>query len=165
MHITRIAAHGQPIGHHRLAPLLERVPHHKRVAGIIERYHRLDPGIAKILQLLIIGTIHIGLVSAKASRPPTDLQHPLQLLMPGRREGGLIAERISREMAIEVINRQRLLLRIDPQLHVTPRTPPQRGEATAVAPVGQDPVGITDKGLSLNRVAISFRGQAIGLGS
>ena len=72
---------------------------------------------------------------------------------------------VTEEMAIEVINCQCLLLRIDPQLHVTPRTPPQRGKTTAVASIGQDPVGITDKGFSLNRVAISFRGQAIGLGS
>ena len=73
-----VAAHRQAVGSHRLASLLQQIAYHASVAGVVHRNQSLDAGIAEVLQLFVIGAVHIGLVGAETGGAPADVQHLLQ---------------------------------------------------------------------------------------
>ena len=165
MQVRRIPAHGDAIGYDGLTALFKGILHHKRIAGIEHGNHCLDTCIAKILQLLVIGTIHIGLVSTQAGRTPTDGKHLVQFGKCRCREGNILFERITRKSAVQVVHHQRLIGGGDGKLHIAPGTPPQGGERTAVATVGQEPVFVTDHLFTFDAVSVSFYRETIGFGS
>ena len=77
----RVAAHRDAVRHDRLAALFDGIARHVPVARIVERNERLNPRVAEILQLFVVGTVHVGLVRAQACRPPADVEHAVQLRM------------------------------------------------------------------------------------
>lgn len=77
----RVAAHRDAVRYDRLAALFDGIARHVPVARIVERNERLNPRVAEILQLFVVGTVHVGLVRAQARRPPADVEHAVQLRM------------------------------------------------------------------------------------
>lgn len=74
----RVTALCQPVGGHRHASLLDGVPGQECVAGVVQGEHGLNPGVAKILKLFVIGAVHIGFVGTEAGGAPAYLLHLLQ---------------------------------------------------------------------------------------
>ena len=56
---------------------LDGVAHQARIAGHVERNQRLDARVAGVLELLVIGAVHVGFVGAQAGGAPAGFQDPL----------------------------------------------------------------------------------------
>ena len=142
-----IAAHGDPVGRERAPALLERLTHHLIVAGIVERNHGLDPGIAEILELFVIGAVHVGLIRTQACRTPPRTEDPSGLLPLRSLESRFADEGIHRRAGLKAFDDERLPTGSHPQQDIAPGPPPKRRIAPSGTSVGHNPVGIPDKSL------------------
>ena len=93
----------------------------------------------RILQLLVVGAIHVGLVRAQAGGAPADVEDLLQLGRAGI-EAGFALERIAGVDAVQIVDGERLILRFDGEPQVAPGTPPERVEMAMRAAIGDEDV-------------------------
>ena len=124
---ARVAAVGEPVGAARAVEGLDRLAREPVVAGDGVRDERLDAGVARVLQLLVVGTIHVGLVRARAGGAPAHVPQPLERRVSGV-EASALLERVAGEVDRQPVERERLRRRLDVDLHVAPGAPPERVE-------------------------------------
>ena len=110
-----------------------RLPHQPVVARHVERDQGLDARVADVLELLVVGRVEVGLEGAQPRAAPVDRPHVRE---PGEVavEAGPQLERIGGEDAVEVVDAQRLVRRLDLHLHVAVGAEPERLEAAALSP-------------------------------
>ena len=77
-------------------------------------------------------------------------------------ESSLVGKGIGRERTIYILQHQRLIGGLDPQLHITPGAPPKRGEATFLSPIGNQLIRIADKLFICNLITVSLAIEVIG---
>ena len=99
--------------------------------------------------------IHVGLVCADTRGPPADLpdfaEHGI-----AARESAALLEGVGREQCADVVDCQCLVGRLDRNLDIAERAPPQGPEQTAAAPVRDEAVAQASHGLALDFVAIAL---------
>ena len=83
-----VAAGRDAVGLHGPSAHLDGLFGERDVAGVVEGDHGLDACVTEILQLLIIGTVHVGFVGTQACRAPAHFEHLCQV---GIARGGKLA--------------------------------------------------------------------------
>ena len=84
---ARVAAVGDPLGAPRALEGLDRLAREAVVAGHGVGDERLDARVAHVLQLLVVGAVHVGLVRAGAGGAPAHLPEARRASRPRRRSG------------------------------------------------------------------------------
>ena len=125
------------------------------VAGHGVGDERLDARVAHVLQLLVVGAVHVGLVRAGSGGAPADLPEAPERRVPGV-EAAALLEGVAGEVHGQAVEGERLGggLHLDP--HVAPRAPPQRVEDASRAAVRDDLVLVADEALALEVVAVAL---------
>ena len=90
-----------------------------------------------VLELFVVGGIEVGLPGAEPGAAPVDLPHVRE---PGEIavEPGDELERIAHEDAVQVVDAESLVSRLDLELHVAVGPEPERLEAATLPAVGRN---------------------------
>ena len=119
----------------------------------------LDPGVADVLELLVVRAVHVRLVSAEAGGAPSRFPD-LRERRVARVEASLLRERVAGGEGLETVDDERLVRRLHVDLQEPPGPPPERLEDAASSPVGQDEVGEADEALAFDLVSVAL-GEAV----
>ena len=150
-----VAAHGAAIALARIVDQFDGVAHEARVAGLEERDQALHARIAHVLQLLVVGAIHVGLVSAEPRCAPADVQNPIQLRLACV-EFGLAHEGVAHRRGMQVGDFQRLVPRFHADLQIAVGAPPERAEGAARASIGDEFIVVADERFAFDIVAMAL---------
>ena len=134
---------------------LDGVAHEAAIAGHIKRDQRLHARVAGILQLLVVGAIHVGFVSAQTRGAPAGVEDLLNL-GGAAVEARFALERIAGVEAVEVVDSQRLFLRFYREPEIAPGAPPKRFKASPLRAIGDEGVVPADELLALDFVAVAL---------
>ena len=159
---ARVAAEGDPLGAPRAVEVVDGLPREPVVPGHRVGDEGLDPGVADVLELLVVGAVHVRLVGARARRPPPHLPEAAERRV-ARVEAGALLERVGGEVHGEAVEGERLVFRLDVDLHVAPGAPPERVERAPGTAVGEDLVLVPGEALALERVAVPLLPRLPGL--
>jgi hypothetical protein len=152
---ARVAAVGDPLRAPRALEGLDRLAGEAVVAGHGVGDEGLDARVAHVLELLVVGAVHVGLVRAGSGGAPADLPEAPERRVPGV-EAAALLERVSGEVHGQAVEGEGLGggLHLDP--HVAPRAPPQRVEDASRPAVRDDLVFVADEALALEVVAVAL---------
>ena len=115
----------------------------------------LDAGVAYILELLVVGRVHVGFMGVEAGGAPADLPDFVEFRVGGV-EGGELLKGIGGEVGGEGFQRERLVAGVDVEVEIAPGAPPERLEGAMLAAVGEEAVGQA-KGLAVaDLVTVAF---------
>ena len=129
-----------PSGDARLVEGLDGLAGEAVVAGDGVGDEGLDAGVADVLELLVVGRVHVGFVGVEAGGAPTDLPDLVEVGVGGV-EGGALLEGIGGEVGGEGFEGERLVGGFDVEVEIAPGAPPERLEGAMLAAVGQEAVG------------------------
>src|SRR5713101_3595238 len=136
-------------------PSAVREAHEAAVAGRVQRDEGLDPRIAYVLELLVVGAVHVRLMRAQPCRPPTHVEDRVQL-GPAGLEARPALEGIAGRGGGEVLDGERRVRGLHLELDVAVRPPPQGAEAPSRAAVGDEHVAHSPHLLPLDLVAMAL---------
>ena len=153
--VTRVTAAGDSLVRARKVVHPDRLAHQPVVAGDVQRDQRLDPRVAGILQLFVIGAVEIGLVGAESGGAPARFPNFLQCRVV-RFERAAHFERIARVDAVQIFDDERRRSGFDVELDITIGFEPQRAEQPSVGSVGQELVRESAALAAVDFVAVSF---------
>ncbi len=126
-----IAAAGDAFGNARLVEGLEGLAGEPVVAGHGVGDQRLDAGVADVLELLVVGRVHVGFVGVEAGGAPTDLPDFVEVGSAGLEFGALL-EGIGGELRRERFQVKGSVAGGDVEVEVAPGAPPERLEGAMV---------------------------------
>jgi len=118
----------------------DSLTHKTVVARHVERYKRLNAGVADILQLFVIRTVYICFNGAKPRRAPADFPNFIDGFVVGCKIA-VFLEGIANRHSVKVFNHERFVLGFDFKADIAVCSEPQWREFPAVASVGTEAVG------------------------
>ncbi len=152
---TGIAAAGDALGNARIVEGREGLAGEPVVAGHAVGDQRLDAGVADVLELLVVGRVHVGFMGVEAGGAPADLPDLVEVGSAGLEFGALL-KGIGGELGSERVQVKGIGAGGDVQVEVAPGSPPQRLEGAVVAAVGQEAVVEPEGHAVADLVAIAF---------
>ena len=122
-------------------------PREAVVAGHGVGDQRLDARVADVLELLVVGRVHVGFVGIEARGAPTDLPDLVEVGVAGCELGALF-EGIGGEVGRQGFERERLVGGLDVEIEIAPGAPPERLEDAVLAAIGEEAV-VEAEGLAI----------------
>jgi hypothetical protein len=107
------------------------------VAGDGVGDERLDARVADVLELLVVGRVHVGFMGVVAGGAPTDLPDFGEVGVGGV-EGGALFKGIGGELGGEGFEGERVVAGSDVEVEIAPGAPPERLEGAVRAAVGEE---------------------------
>ena len=105
---ARVAAEGDPLGAARAVEVVDGLAREPVVAGHRVGDEGLDARVADVLELLVVGAVHVRLVGARARRAPAHLPEAAERRVPGV-EAGALLERVGGEVHGQAVEGERLV--------------------------------------------------------
>ena len=100
----------------------------------------LDARVADVLELLVVGRVHVGFMGVEAGGAPADLPDLVEVGIGGF-EFGAFFEGIGGEVGFEGFEGERFGAGGDVEIEIAPGAPPERLEDAVRAAVGEEAVG------------------------
>src|SRR5512138_2531439 len=101
---------------------VDRISYKPVVTAIIHSNKGLNATITYILQLLIIGTVHVCFNGTKTGCSPTNLHKLLQFRIVGI-ENGILLKRIAGESSENIINNQGIISCVNSDFNIPVSSP------------------------------------------
>src|SRR5260370_38009508 len=132
--IGGIAAESDAVGNARIVERIDRLFREPVISRDRVRNQRLYARVPNVLQLFPIGSVHVGLMSVEACRPPANLPDGGQQRIIGD-EARALLKRKRGERRSQAKKPQRLIVRFNVELKISPGSPNQRSESPVLRPI------------------------------
>ena len=137
---TGIAAARDAFGDAGLVEGLRGLAAEAVVAGDGVGDERLDARVADVLELLVVGRVHVGFVGIEARGAPADFPDLVEIGCAGLELGALL-EGVGGEVGLQRFERERFGAGGDVEVEIAPGAPPEGHEDAVLAAVGEEAVG------------------------
>ena len=167
---TGIAAARDAFGDARVVEGRERLAGETVVAGDGVGDEGLDAGVADVLELLVVGRVHVGLMGVEPGGAPGDLPDFGEVGgegiggWTGGGEGGALLKGIGGEVGGEGFEGERLVGGGDVDIEIAPGAPPERREGAMGAAVGKEAVGEAEGATGMLGAVGSGVGEGVAVG-
>ena len=137
---TGIAAASESFRDARVIEGVEGLAGEAVVAGDGVGDEGLDAGVADVLELLVVGRVHVGFMGIEAGGAPTDFPDLVEIRDRPDCEGGALLKWVGGEVGGEGVEGERIGAGGDVEIEIAPGAPPERREGAMRAAVGQEAV-------------------------
>ena len=122
----------------------------------------LDASVADVLELLIIGTIHIGFAGAEAESSESGVEQRREMTV--RFDGRIELQRVAGGSVVDGVEDERFGGGLDVELQVPPAAIPEGFKDEVVAIIGAKSVDDANGETIVDVVAMAFAGNCVGDG-